>query len=385
MAAMLVARAAAANPTKVGFPSTDTAVYAQAVTQRERSRSRCRDRIEALAGARLAADEARLEAIAELRRAVGFERWCWPLSDPDSALSVAGIGEVDFWPALGRLVALEHGGDLTSKPAMLAAGRASVALSAATGGDLARSRRWRECLRPYGIGDELMTLCRDRHGCWGSVELLRDGADPAFDEDDQRLLTSLAPLLGTLLRQSVASGRPLERGDAEPIAPATVIVDAHLVAVSWTAPFRAWLAELPPSAPDPEALPPAVYEIAARALQPDDDSAALPNRVRIRTPGGRWSVIEGAPLEGAADGHVAVTIRAAGADEVFDVLCRVHDLTRRERHLASLALRGLSTDQLAQALSISPYTVKDHLKAIFAKTGVRSRRELVSHLAGRAV
>jgi hypothetical protein len=50
MAAMLVARAAAANPTKVGFPSTDTAVYAQAVTQRERSRSRCRDRIEALAG-----------------------------------------------------------------------------------------------------------------------------------------------------------------------------------------------------------------------------------------------------------------------------------------------------------------------------------------------
>jgi DNA-binding CsgD family transcriptional regulator len=95
-------------------------------------------------------------------------------------------------------------------------------------------------------------------------------------------------------------------------------------------------------------------------------------------------VIEGAPLEGAGDGHVAVTIRAAGPDEVFDVLCRVHDLTRRERHLAALALRGLSTDQLAQALSISPYTVKDHLKAIFAKTEVRSRRELVSHLAGRS-
>jgi DNA-binding CsgD family transcriptional regulator len=126
-------------------------------------------------------------------------------------------------------------------------------------------------------------------------------------------------------------------------------------------------------------LPPAVYEIASRALAP----TALPNRVRIRTPTGRWSVIEGAPLEGGAPGHVAITVRAASSDEVFDLLCKAHDLTRRERELAALMRDGLSTDQLARALYISPYTVKDHLKAIFAKTGVRSRRELVSHLGGR--
>jgi DNA-binding CsgD family transcriptional regulator len=355
------------------------------VSQGQRARNRCRERLEVLAHARLSADEARLTAIAELRRVVGFDRWCWPLSDPDSAVSVNGIGEVDFWPSLARLVALEHGGDLTSKPRLLAGDRPSMALSAATRGDLTRSRRWRECLDPYGIGDELMTLCRDRRGCWGSVELMRDSSDPPFAEDDQRLLAELAPTLGAMLRRSAAVRPPAEAGAADAMPPGTAILDRDLAAVSWTPSFRTWVAALPASAPDPEALPPAVYEIAARALDPSEETAGLPNRVRIRDAGGRWSAIEGAALEGAGLGQVAITIRAATGDEVFDLLCRVHDLTARERHLTSLVLHGLSTEQLARALHISPYTVKDHLKAIFRKTAVRSRRELISVFAGRVM
>ena len=94
-------------------------------------------------------------------------------------------------------------------------------------------------------------------------------------------------------------------------------------------------------------------------------------------------MIEGAPLDGDGAGRVAITVRAATADEVFDVLCRAHDLTRRERELAGLMLGGLATKQLAEALCISPYTVKDHLKAIFDKTGMRSRRELISRFGGQ--
>jgi predicted ArsR family transcriptional regulator len=43
----------------------------------------------------------------------------------------------------------------------------------------------------------------------------------------------------------------------------------------------------------------------------------------------------------------------------------------------SLVLHGASTSQVADQLVISPHTVKEHLKNIFTKTGVRSRRDLV--------
>ncbi|MEV6873668.1 LuxR C-terminal-related transcriptional regulator [Amycolatopsis sp. NPDC051128] len=43
-------------------------------------------------------------------------------------------------------------------------------------------------------------------------------------------------------------------------------------------------------------------------------------------------------------------------------------------------LRGLSTRAISEALYISQYTVQDHLKAVFDKTGVRNRRALVSRL-----
>jgi Bacterial regulatory proteins, luxR family len=42
--------------------------------------------------------------------------------------------------------------------------------------------------------------------------------------------------------------------------------------------------------------------------------------------------------------------------------------------------RGLDTAAIAERLVISPWTVQDHLKAVFAKTATRSRRELLSQV-----
>jgi hypothetical protein len=45
-----------------------------------------------------------------------------------------------------------------------------------------------------------------------------------------------------------------------------------------------------------------------------------------------------------------------------------------------LCMQGVSTRQMAHVLGLSPHTVQDHLKSIFAKTGVRSRSELVGQI-----
>jgi GAF domain-containing protein len=58
------------------------------------ARDRCRERIERLSRSSLDGESIQREAIADLQRVIGFDRWCLPLADPDTLLPGLGIGDM---------------------------------------------------------------------------------------------------------------------------------------------------------------------------------------------------------------------------------------------------------------------------------------------------
>ena len=342
----------------------------------DRERRRCRGRLERLAGSALDRESIQREAIADLRRVIGFDRWCWPLADPKTLLPLAGAGEHNYGPSLPRVLELEYSSDRFAAKDVLARRANSVgSLSAETGGDLARSVRWDEVMRHAGIGDIAAAACRDALGCWGWIEAYRDGGDRPFDDGDLELLASAGSSLGSALRRGFTAAAP---GNAhEPAAPGVIVLNPDLSVVSRTAGARAWIDALPGAGLFAAwgILPAIAYPVATRAR---GGGAVAGAHALERAVDGRWMVIEAAPLEGDGAGKIAVTLRAAAPAEIFDLLCRAYALTRRERDVAGALVAGLDTRAVTERLVISRHTVQDHLKSVFQKVGVRSRRELLA-------
>jgi DNA-binding CsgD family transcriptional regulator len=57
-----------------------------------------------------------------------------------------------------------------------------------------------------------------------------------------------------------------------------------------------------------------------------------------------------------------------------------YGLPKREQEVTRLVLQGLSTAEIAERMVVSAFTVQQHLKSVFDKTSVRSRRELIGQV-----
>jgi DNA-binding CsgD family transcriptional regulator len=55
-------------------------------------------------------------------------------------------------------------------------------------------------------------------------------------------------------------------------------------------------------------------------------------------------------------------------------------LTDREREVATLAARGMTSRQIGENLFVSVRTVDNHLQQVYVKLGIKRRSELAAHL-----
>jgi DNA-binding CsgD family transcriptional regulator len=101
--------------------------------------------------------------------------------------------------------------------------------------------------------------------------------------------------------------------------------------------------------------------------------------------GGRWVRLRADRIGSEEDPErgIAVTIERAGPTDRLAVFIRATALSVREGELVGLVVDGLDGKEIAARLFLSPHTVQDHLKSVFAKTSTRSRRELVATVRGR--
>jgi DNA-binding CsgD family transcriptional regulator len=304
---------------------------------------------------------------------------CWFTLDPASLLVTS-----HYQPELPELppewLAHEYYEDDFHKFADVArSSRGISTLHEATGGNPSRSPAWNLYLRPSGADQELLVALRTRAGdVWGILSLYREPDRPQFTVDELGFLRDVSTSLAEGARRGLLMG---EAADPEgPEAPGLIVLNEDWSVESLTEGVSQWLVELPDSDWDARGtLPPSVLAVAGRALRTADNPNA-PGEValsRVLSRAGRWMVLHGAALAGHGRRRVAVIIEPAHPARIASLLMAAYGLTGREQDVTRLVLQGNSTTEIANRLSVSAHTVQQHLKSIFMKTGVRSRRDLV--------
>jgi DNA-binding CsgD family transcriptional regulator len=348
-------------------------------------RGRARSDLDVMSRAGLPLHEFLEEAALALQRAVPFVAGCLATLDPATSL-VSGVSKVGALRGRNEQdiawAQIEYGvAEPTALATMVESGDVAVGLHHALGGDIERSVRMADLMVPvFDFHDEARVVFRDRAGAWGAFAVFRDSDDAPFDAVELAFLAETASAFTRGIRAGLLV--QMSRGERSAVhGPAVVIVDAKDRIVQLTPSATEQLARLGslPDTADPLTFVYSVVNSARRFARGQSDRVP---RTRIRTRDGGWLVVHASPLTGPGDrgGDVVVTIEEARPQEVVELVAAAFGLTARERDVTGMVLRGADTKEIAAAMHVSPYTVQDHLKSIFDKAGVASRRELVARV-----
>jgi DNA-binding CsgD family transcriptional regulator len=311
-----------------------------------------------------------------LKQVVPFDASVWRVTDPETGIMTAPLhgegidaqGCFDYWETELLAGSVNLYSDLATAPVPAAALRDS------TGGNPGKSAIYVNFMKPRGLYDELRAVLRVGDRPQGTISLFRTST--AFTRGEVEFVSSLVTPLARQLRSYTTTGH--HTGAAG--GPGLLLFDAAGCLVSVNDLARRHLEELPDGGPSTDSglgvpVPPWLRTIAWQAR-------GGPASIRLRTRAGRWLVCHASPMSaaGGTPHGTAVVLEAAKASDVMPLIADAYELSEREVQITQYVARGLPTDRIAGDLYLSPHTVRDHIKAIFEKTKVSSRGELVGKL-----
>ena len=251
-------------------------------------------------------------------------------------------------------------------------------LEQATRGRPERSTRYRELLLPAGIPHELRAAFVLRGRAWGAVHIARRESSGAFGQVDVATLARVAGAIAQAIRGSLRFDAARRGDHAE--APGMIVLDARNEVELVTPPARELLAGMRPEAGVYSDLaPPAALLALAAFVREDGQAGVQGNQVTVPSALG-WITLHASLPDGPRARRVAIVLERATGPQSATLRLEVNGVTSREREVATLLARGLSSAEIAETLVLSPYTVQDHVKSLYEKLGVRSRQELVARV-----
>jgi len=311
----------------------------------------------------------------ELRKAIGFDAYAWLLTDPETTVGCAPLADVPCLPELPRLIRLKYLTEVNRWTSL----RGPALLLDATGGELSRSLLWRDLLAGYGIVDIASVVFTDRFGCWGFLDLWRSGGSARFTAADAEFLAGIAPAVTGGLRRCQANtfvARP--SAEQQRVGPVVLLLSPDIEVLGETPETRDFLRVLVPPAEGHAPVPAGAYNVAAQLFAVEAGVDQHPPVARVHLASGLWVTLRAARI----GENIAVTIEETSPGARVTLFTRAFGLSSRETELLGHLVGGSDTREVAARMFVSEHTVQAHLKSIFAKTSVRSRRALLARVLG---
>ncbi|MEK5038319.1 helix-turn-helix transcriptional regulator [Sporosarcina sp. FSL K6-3457] len=321
----------------------------------------------------------RKKILRKLKTTLPYEAFCFTTVDPHTLLSTGAITDERIellHPELFENEYIEQ--DINRYSCLLNEKTYCNTLYEGTKGELSSSKRFHKILSPAKFHDELRAVLVHKERCYGFLTLFRTQEQGFFSLEDiaymKRSIPSIAKGLKDSIYQSYQTSKMIHAASVE----TGIIIlnqDFEIISTNQTGIHLVeWLRQQENI--ENHQLP---RPIRAICSQVTSSFSTNNSKVIVHAFNQLFMSITASPLL-TSSSQIALLIERIRPREMNRLLVELFDLTKREHELVEELLKGNSTKMIADKLYISSYTVQDHLKSIFNKTGVNSRRELIGKI-----